>query len=309
MKLIYQSILCVSMVQFLSCSDEPPESGVPLPPPDQEADGNPTVPGSGNSCAGTGRFTPGDYNETLEHDGESRSFMVHVPQKVTGKTPVPLMFDLHPRFGSGASQKRASGWLAKSDEEGFIVVHADGIGGSWNSPTCCSPAQRQVDDQGFIRKVVERISEETCIDDKRIYSSGHSNGGALSNMLACDATDLIAGIAPVSFPLPMRNTSQCKPSGPVSAIIFHGVNDNIVSVNGGGLNVSAKDSFEFWAENANCQGNPTKIDGTSCETYTSCDEGVEVALCIIAGVGHSGLYGAMPLVDTAWEMFERAAAK
>ena len=274
--------------------------------------GNGTPPAAGSSgadCPAGGRFTPGDHKETLQHGGKSRTFQVHVPAKVTGKTPVPLVFDLHPRFGSGAAQRRSSGWLAKSDEEGFIVVHADGVGGSWNSPTCCSPAQGSVDDQGFIRSAVELISGETCIDQDRIYSTGHSNGGALSEMLACESTDLVAGIAPVSFPLPMRNTSQCKPSGPVSAIIFHGSNDSIVNVKGGGLNVSAEGTFKFWAENANCSGRPEKIAGTDCQTHTQCDEGVEVALCIIAGGGHSGLYRAMPLVDTAWAMFERAAAK
>jgi polyhydroxybutyrate depolymerase len=47
--------------------------------------------------------------------------------------------------------------------------------------------------------VVARLQQDACIDAKRIYATGLSNGGAMAHLLGCRAADLFAATAPVSM--------------------------------------------------------------------------------------------------------------
>ena len=47
--------------------------------------------------------------------------------------------------------------------------------------------------------MIKWLEANACVDPKRIYASGCSNGGGMSYMLACKAADVIAAVAPVDF--------------------------------------------------------------------------------------------------------------
>src|SRR6185503_16612365 len=83
--------------------------------------------------------------------------------------------------GSGNQQRNLSGWAAVADREGFIMVYPNGSSNAWNVGRCCPPAADQgVDDVAFVRAVIERLKVDACIDEKRIFASGCSNGGGMS---------------------------------------------------------------------------------------------------------------------------------
>ena len=50
-----------------------------------------------------------------------------------------------------------------------------------------------VDDSGYVRQIIMTIQGIYKIDPRRIYVTGHSNGGYMSHRMACDHSDLIAG--------------------------------------------------------------------------------------------------------------------
>jgi polyhydroxybutyrate depolymerase len=264
--------------------------------------------GSGSTsvdCTGK-TLAAGDSTEMLQHDGQNRRYLLHVPAKYDGGKAVPLVLDIHGLTSSDTAQKGLSGWQKKSDEEGFILVHPDGLGNSWNGgDLCCGSSQSSgVDDEGFMRAIVQKVSERACIDPKRVYASGLSNGGAMSHLLACNASDVFAATAPVSMG---NGTRPCDPSRPISVIMFRGTADTLVSYNGG-LFPSAKADFDQWKMLNGCTGTPTKTHSI-CETYTGCEGGTEVTLCTIQGGSHV-VYGqsasaGAPVPDVAWEAFLR----
>ena len=146
----------------------------------------------------------GDNNESITSGGESRTFIVHVPTGYTGSSPVPVVLDFHPLGGTGSSQEGSSGWKAKCDSVGCIAVFPDSSktagDNSWNAGYCCDNAEaKKIDDVQFARDIIKYLEANACVDAKRIYASGGSNGGGMTYRMACEAADVIAAVAPVDF--------------------------------------------------------------------------------------------------------------
>jgi polyhydroxybutyrate depolymerase len=297
--------------------------------------------GSGSACTNT--LKSGDTTETITSSGSSRSFIVHVPPsgKLTG--PLPVIFDFHPLGGSGSSQESASGWGTKCDSVGCIAVFpnsASNGGNGWNVGYCCQGAQQnKVDDVQFTRDMIKWLEANTCVDPKRIYASGCSNGGGMSYMLACNAADVIAAVAPVDFrcitgtepasasSLSATNNTACtcQLPRPISVTAFdEGQDNSIVPYNGGTTAVaadcppggnckafvfpSAQVNADTWAHFDMCTGSATTLSTNSiCKTYMSCSDNTEVTLCTAASGNHCGSYSLAKIVDTAWGQFQNEA--
>jgi polyhydroxybutyrate depolymerase len=260
-------------------------------------------------------LVPGTSTRTLVHQGRERTFILHVPPSYDGSTPVPLVLDFH-GLGSDAIQQAAvSGQVALSDAHGFLLAHPQGLDHAWNAGICCGNAG--IDDVGFIRSVVTAIAGDGNVDLHRVYATGLSNGGAISQRLACDAADLFAASAPMAFPVPFIPLTGCRPSRPIPVLTFMGITDVLVSYTGG-LFPSAPDTFAFWKGSDGCTGDApdqTVTAGNSrCETYTSCSEGTEAGLCSIdaATFGGSPIDGHIlyfnpdfDLAQVAWAFLSR----
>lgn len=256
---------------------------------------NPTPdPEPGESCE-ENQLSPGTNTRTITVDGERREYILHVPRSYSGANDVPLLLDFHALSSSASYQSRNSGTQDVADDEGFIVAYPQGIDNTWNFGPCCTES-RDVDDVAFARELVDTISGQACVDEKRVYATGFSNGGGMSYKLACDAADKFAAVAPAAFD--MVEEMACEPERPVSVFSFRGGFDFIVPFDGGRSTpptsyrldpitfLGAEDTFSEWGELNNCSGNPTSI-GDSCEAFSDCDGGTEVVLCSARFGSHS----------------------
>jgi polyhydroxybutyrate depolymerase len=238
----------------------------------------------------TAALVPGDARRMLDHGGLARSYLLHVPPSYDGASAVPLVLDFHGYTSNAEQQRSISGMVAVSDREGFLLAHPEGIGESWNAGLCCPGAAP--DDLGFIRAVVAAISAEGNVDAARVYATGLSNGGAISQRLACDAADLFAASAPMAFPVPFRPLSECHPVRPIPVLTFMGLVDALVLYEGG-VFPSAPATFDYWHDVDGCTGTTPDVvvtEGDSrCETFTHCASGVEAGLCSITAQTFNGL--------------------
>lgn len=233
-------------------------------------------------------YSTGANPRTLTHDSELRSYDVYAPASYTGSTPVPLVVDLHGATSTGAQQRAISGWLAKSDATGFLLVHPDGIDNTWNAGVCCDPsAANNVDDVGFIRAMVIAIQAEGNVDASRIYVTGLSNGGAMTHRLACEAPDVFAAAAPLAFPTPYVDfATECTPSQAIPLLLTMGLTDSIVPY-GGGVFESAVNSYDNWKTKNACGPEPEEkgltFPNAFCDIDTSCTNDTQVGLCSVTG--------------------------
>src|SRR6266404_4406290 len=216
-----------------------------------------------------GTLKPGNTTVTIQVGADMRTYILHVPPKYDGKARMPLVMNFHGKGGT-AQGSLGSAWIPKADAVGIVVMIPQGLYNSWNGgpagcPTlvcCCQPAQdHNVDDVAFVRAAVAKTAKDGCIDLKRVYAVGLSNGGIMSQWLACDAADLVAAIAPASGP----NLGDCKPSRPITVVNYRGKQDSQVLYNGGmsmpGGHVwpSAMADFTKWRNLDQCTDNPVPM--------------------------------------------------
>ncbi len=245
---------------------------------------------------------------SIEVNGATRNFKVHVPASYQKEKAVPLLIALHGGGGDMNFQADEKFYhqISKSESEGFIVAFPNGysrFGGklaTWNAGTCCGKGRdTNSDDVGFIKAMIEKLQSDYNIDKKRIYVTGMSNGGMMSYRLACELTDVISGIASVAG---TDNTTSCKPSRPISILHIHAKNDDHVLYNGGaGENAfndksmvsnftSVPATIEKWVKFNGCNNKPKRVlekNGAWCDLYSGCKDNVHVQLCVTETGGHS----------------------
>ena len=245
---------------------------------------------------------PAGDTRKLTHDGLERSYILYVPSSINWSQPVPLVFVFHGGTGNAESAIRMSGFNNVADQNGFLVAYPNGTSRvssdillTWNGGDCCGYAQQKnVDDVGFVRAIVTDLQSLANIDPKRIYASGMSNGGILSQRLACEAADVFAAVAPVAGTL---NFSPCNPSQPISVIEFHGTGDEHIPYDGGFgpkslVDVdfaSVKDSVSFWVSFDKCssQSQADSNGDIQHEVWTWCAASTSVELYTVIGGGHA----------------------
>lgn len=177
----------------------------------------------------------------LEFQSVKRSYRLHVPKQVKdGSTPAPLIFVLH-GGGSTAEITSRAKWTPLADEEGFVVVYPDGINKHWNdgrNATKHAEQDAKTDDVGFILATLDDVAKRHPIDRSRIYVTGLSNGGFMSQRLAIEATEHFAAAAIViaTLPTPYDNGERpFTPAAPISILMMNGTKDTFAPYNGGKL--------------------------------------------------------------------------
>jgi polyhydroxybutyrate depolymerase len=263
----------------------------------------------------------GTESKRLEFGGRTRRYFVHPPKGYDGKTPLPLVLVLHGAVQGAVNVERMSGMSAKADKENFLVAYPNGTSGSglaptWNAGACCGYAlAHKVDDVGFLRALIDRLERDYTIDPKRIFATGISNGGMMSYRLACELAERIASIAPVEG----AQDIMCRPSGPVSVLVFHGTADLLVPYNGGTTpfqigpkrtDTPVSATVAFWVKQDGCSATPKQEETSQLriDTYSGCKDGTGVALYTIPR-GHHMWPGTrlshndVPATDIMWSFF------
>ncbi|HET8940323.1 MAG TPA: hypothetical protein VFN67_43075, partial [Polyangiales bacterium] len=175
----------------------------------------------------------------------------------------------------------------------------------------------KLDDVGLMKAIRDQIASMANIDHGRVFSTGLSNGAAMSNTLGCQGTDTFAGVAPVADPLDIGRDS-CMPKQPISVLGFHGYTDEYVPYEGGAGSgpmlpapfPSIPDTLKAWAKIMGCTGmaEVETIEGKNkCEIYRECGGEAEVGYCSLEG-GHV-LYQQthLNIAEYAWKFFSKHA--
>lgn len=255
----------------------------------------------------------------ITHDGYQRLYWIYDPRKRKEHLPAdkrPLILALH--GGGGRAEKfgalfgdNSLSMRKLADREDVLIVYPQGYERQWNDGRDVEhiPAQKlRMDDVGFLSAVIDRMIAERGVDPLRVYATGISNGGFMSNRLACELADKIAAAGIVTAGMPVKLAPHCKPEEPVAVLIMNGTKDPLCPFGGGtvgskrkprGEMMSTLDSFHFWLKQAGYaedvplirpEALPDKdaTDGTRVFKQSFRGEaGKEVMLYTVEGGGHT----------------------
>lgn len=127
-----------------------------------------------------------------------------------------------------------------------------------------------------------------------MYSTGMSDGGAMTSMLACRDANRFAAFGPVAVVVYIPG---CVPARPVAIMSFNGTGDPVVPFAGGAVHCcggavlpAPATSMAGWAAADGCSATPTeKRLGTQVRlrSWSGCRAGGAVDWYIIDGGGHT----------------------
>jgi len=149
-------------------------------------------------------------------EGVAREALIYVPTRAK-PAPLPVVFVFH---GHGGSSRQAA-WSFALDRHWpeAISVYMQGLPtpGRLTDPEGKRAGwQSRARDQGdrdlkFFDAVLIRLKRDFQIDEKRIYATGHSNGGAFTYLLWAERGDTFAAVAPSAAATPGLSARGLKP--------------------------------------------------------------------------------------------------
>jgi polyhydroxybutyrate depolymerase len=253
----------------------------------------------------------GQTRVDLTSGGVARWYLRHLPPGYSSSKPMPVVIDLHGYSEGATIQTVASNLGGFGDGHGFLTITPEGSGSgrfvTWDTALDST-------DVRFVGDLLDQIERTLCVDTRRVFFTGYSQGAFMTSTLACAYADRIAAVATIAG---IRDAPGCRPSQPVPVVAFHGTDDRHIAYSGGlgpdGLKLPAYDGSGktmgeeglqlrpplngaaipviagAWAKRNGCSGPPDEHDVAADVTVITwpCPPSRAVQLYRIKGGGHT----------------------
>ncbi|GAA1636209.1 hypothetical protein GCM10009679_46710 [Saccharothrix algeriensis] len=186
-------------------------------------------------CGRTPTLTNGTHS--IQSGGQSRSYILSIPNSYTSTRPYRLIFGLH--WLNGTANDVATGgadgaaWAfygqKQLSNDSTIFVAPQGISNGW--------ANTGGRDVTLIDDLVRLVEGDLCVDTSQVFAMGWSYGGAMSYALACARPAVFRAVVVYSG----ANLSGCSGgTQPVAYFGIHGTHDSVLNISSGR---SLRDTF------------------------------------------------------------------
>ena len=197
-----------------------------------------------------------------------REYIIYIPENI--KPKAPLVFVLHGLGSSNATIQKYSQMDMVADKHGFAVCYPQGSKSSNNSLYTKKGSSfwnvgyethkdETVDDIFFLRSLAMHLQKEYNLDPKKTFCTGMSNGGDMSYLLGCKASNIFKAIAPITGCMMKWIYDSCDNNDPISVFQIHGTKDNITYYDGDidnkynwGSYMGVESAIDFWVDRNQC---------------------------------------------------------
>jgi len=206
--------------------------------------------------------TAGVSNGSIDVAGLTRTYVVSIPSVQPGKV-YPLVFAFHGSGDTGANFRQWSGFESAAAGRA-IMVYPDGVDKVWPNDNGR--------DVAMFDAVLARLQQTACVDGARVFGTGFSYGGYMSNTLGCARAGVVRAIAPFSGGDPGDTCNGTR----LAAWIAHGAQDPKVDISQG------EASRDRWRQVDHCGDAVFDTNPSPCVAY-GCDAGYPVVWCEFQG--------------------------
>ncbi len=202
----------------------------------------------------------GAIRAQLQTDG-GIAFTASTPSNYDARYPHALLVVFAPAGADRGESERFTGLTRAATRAGFVVVYAD--------HAALKPAA--IRDLGTIP---ERVAQVWCIDRRRIFLTGHSDGGTVATALALSAaaSGRYAGIAPSAAGFTAADLKGYSCPAPLAVLVAHAADDELFPGYG-------REAAAWWAACNQCDAAPPARRADGCIEYTGCAGGVRTRYC------------------------------
>ncbi|WP_434046109.1 MULTISPECIES: alpha/beta hydrolase family esterase [Sorangium] len=255
--------------------------------------------------------------QTLMVGGVTRYYLMYVPENYDPNKPLSLVFGIHGLNMNNvwAAHDNSGFQLIQETDDQALLIYPQGLPASgrstppstesqwgtadsnWGGPPPSANRARLDADLAFFDAMLEHAKSNYCVDTKRVFAVGFSQGGFMTNTLGCERSSEFRGLAPVAGWGPNGSQPMCGDASAAHAVIqTQGDTDGTVTP---ALGQSTRD---FWRGRNGCEATtmPSAAFGNGCVEYQGCDEGTPLVYCTHPG-GHSVPSGAG---GRAWRFFQ-----
>jgi len=246
--------------------------------------------------------------QSLLHQNRERQYIVHLPAGYDGESTLPVVFVLHGGGGSAQVTQNFTQMNPVADAEGFLAVYPQGFtenssGFVWADGRGTAADAQGIDDVGFIGKLIDSLGVQYNIDSTRLYACGFSNGGFMTQRLACELDGRFAAIGSLGCSMDVQLFADCAPEAPLPMLFVAGTADPFVPCEGGFMNINVEPivpvdtAVQFWVRHNDCQTaepvadlpNIVVEDNSTAQQldFTDCECGAEVRFFRLIGAGHT----------------------
>jgi polyhydroxybutyrate depolymerase len=219
------------------------------------------------ACPAGSRAGPREPSEAATALGVD--YVVKPPANYDSTRAHPLIVVYAPRGLSRSFSERLVGLTRAATTEGFIIAYADS-----------RPLDLEtIDDLG---SVPEEIAKRWCVDERRVFLTGHSDGGTVATATAVLHKGGLhpAAIAPSAAGFRREDLASYPCPAPLGVMVQHSSSDELFPGFGRG-------AADWWGACNGCDSRPeTRADG--CLAYPNCAAGGETLYC--EGEGSHGVW-------------------
>ncbi|HMF44153.1 MAG TPA: prolyl oligopeptidase family serine peptidase [Polyangia bacterium] len=251
--------------------------------------------GTGGASPSTGCGTSTTLQSgraSIDVSGTSREYILALPSNYDASHAYRLIFGFH--WSGGVAMDVANGTIIGGPYYGLqsrsagsaIFVAPEGLNMGW--------ANTGGGDIAFVKAMLAFFEANLCIDQSRIFSTGFSYGGMMSDEIGTEMGDVFRAIAPMSDAC---YSGGCKASNnhPIAVWMAHGDSDTVVPIADGMTALN-----KFLTKNG-CGTQTTPVNPSPCVQYQGCMAGYPVTWCEFSG-GHMPW---SPAPDAVWAFFSQ----
>ncbi|HEY0710726.1 MAG TPA: hypothetical protein VGG33_28235 [Polyangia bacterium] len=227
----------------------------------------------------------------------NREYYIKLPANYDNKKPYRLIFVAPGCTGKGNNM---FDFTNAAGTEGVIQIGLNPEPGVWLQE-CFDDKKTDSIEYQFLETLLDLASKKLCFDQNRVFITGHSSGGWLSNQMGCTyGSKLIRAIAPSSGGLAtgVGVEPRCTEL-PTPGIWSHNENDNPAG---------SERAIARALKVNRCQG--TFADSprapwmgeANCQQFTTCPKEFPIVYCHPPTGGHLGNLGPQPA--RSWKFFK-----